>query len=86
VVQPPQGDSVPSAEAEAANISREFMDLTMTCQQHQMVIFIPSTFPLSPKQKDGEVAEMKLFDAVKKPEQILLGFGCSFLMAFVAQE
>ena len=67
VVQPPQGDtsssdSVPSAEAEAAYISREFMNLTD--QQHQ-VISIPSTFPLSPNPGDGELAEMKLFEAVK---------------------
>ena len=55
--------SVPSAEAEAAYISREFMDLT---NQQDQVITIPSDFPLSPQKKDGELAEMKLFEAVKK--------------------
>ena len=69
VVQPAQNDpnddcSVPSEEAEANYISREF--LNVWGQHGKSVISVPKTFPTSEDPTDGELAEKALFDILKE--------------------
>ena len=68
VIQPAQttptnSGTVPSQEAEAEYISREFLSLT---DQSDRIKSVPKTFPLSPNPSDGEKAEEKVFHSIKE--------------------